>query len=258
MICVFDLGNSELKIGVYDNDTLIKTFRLKSDRNKTSDEYASSITSLFKEANINIDEVSGTILASVVHELTNEVKEAIKSIMIEPLIIGPGVKTGLIIKCDNPIEVGSDLVACSVGGINKYDAPLILVDAGTATKILIINEKKEFCGCIICPGLQISSTALTKSASALPELSLSLPKKIIGTNTVDCMKSGVVYGHGCMIEGLIQRVEEELGYKAHIILTGGLSSVISNTLNIEHTLDKNVLLDGLYSIYRRNTAYESK
>ena len=254
MIITFDLGNSDLVLGAFENDSLIALMRTHADRFKSVDEYANTIKELLFSRNIEISAVKGTIISSVVPELTRVLRGAIKRLFaIEPIILAAGVKTGLKIQTDNPSEVGTDLISDSVGAIIKYGYPCIIADLGTASKIILINKDGAFAGCLIFPGVKLASDALISIASQLPTITLTLPKKVVGTNTPDSMNSGIINGNASMIDGIVQRIEEEIGYKCKHVLTGGLSKTIYPACREEYVLDRELCLNGLYSIWKRNS-----
>jgi type III pantothenate kinase len=253
MIVTFDLGNSDLVVGSFKDNRLITTFRTRSDRYKSVDEFAYTLKELFFSKGLDSMATRGAVLASVVPELTKVVVAAIKRVCgVEPLVLAPGVKTGLRIKADNPAEVGADLIGDCVGAILRYPLPAIVIDLGTASKIIAIDEQGTFIGCAIAPGLKLSAEALTRTASQLPTISLVMPKKAICNNTPDCMNSGFVYGAAAMVDGMIQRFELEMGKKCTRIMTGGLTSVVSPACREPIIVDRELLLYGLYEIYNRN------
>ncbi len=253
MIVTFDLGNSDLVIGAFKDNHLVATFRTRSDRYKSVDEFTYTLKELFFSKGINSMDARGAILASVVPELTKVITATIKRVCgIDPLILAPGVKTGLKIKADNPSEVGADLIGDCVGAIVRYKLPAIVVDLGTASKFIAIDENGTFAGVAISPGLKLSAEALTRTASQLPTISLIMPKRVIGNNTPDSMNSGFVYGAASMVDGMIQRFELEMGKKCTRIMTGGLTSVVAPACREPIIVDKELLLYGLYEIYNRN------
>ena len=254
MIICIDIGNTDIVTGVFKDQDLIALFRTSSDRYKSVDEYQEIFTNLLLSKNISLADIKGCCLSSVVVELTNIVSSSIRRIINkEVVILAPGTKTGLKLKCDNPSEVGADMIADCVGCLSKYGNKSIIVDCGTATKLIVVDENNSFSGCVIMPGVKTSMKSLTSNASLLSPVNLTKPDKVIGKNTPDCLNSGIIYGHACAIEGLIKRCEEELGYKCKIIITGGLGSTIAKALNIDYTIDKTLLLYGLYIIYKKNT-----
>ena len=253
MVLVLDLGNTNLYIGIYENNSLIKEIRKHTDLYRSSDEYYEIFDSLLRLENISPSSFEGAILSSVIPSLTLTIKFAIeKLIKKECKIVGKGIKSGLSIRIDNPSELGSDLVADSVGALAKYNAPLIIVDLGTANKILVVDKNKEFVGCTISVGLKIGMKSLTSSAAQLMDVSLIPPKRIIGKNSVDSLNSGATYGTVCMIEGMAEKIERELGYKCTKILTGGNSYIIKDINNKDFIFEPTLILDGLYQIYLKN------
>ncbi len=253
MILTIDLGNSNIVFGVFENDSLKKSMRIKTDKNRSSDEYCISMISLFSTKNIAINEIEGVIVSSVVPSLTLVLSEAVFQITHSyPIIIGPGVKTGLSIRTDNANEVGADLICGSVGAKEKYGYPAIIVDFGTATKINVIDKTGSFCGCAIAPGLKVATEALVNTASQLPQINYLAPKKIVGKNTPDSMNSGSVYGHAFMIDGFIENIEKELGYKFKCIATGGLAKLVIPFCNKNIEICDELVLFGLYQIYKKN------
>ncbi|MCH5202468.1 MAG: type III pantothenate kinase [Oscillospiraceae bacterium] len=253
MILAIDIGNTNIVLGIIDNDKIIFTGRLSTDKLKTADEYALLFSGLINMHSINIKNIEGVIVSSVVPPLTLTMKRAIKRLTDkEPFILGPGLKTGLNIKLDNPAQLGCDQVADAVAAINKYPAPLMVLDMGTATTVSVIDKNKSYLGGLIIPGIRISQEALSSSTSQLPRISLEKPEKVIGSNTIDCMKSGAVYGTAAMIDGLADRIETELGEKVTIVATGGNSECIVPVCKRNIIYDSNLLLDGLNIIYKKN------
>lgn len=254
MLLTIDLGNTNLALGVFNDNDLIFTSRLATQRDRTADQYAVELLNIFSLYNVDAKEINGSVISSVVPELTDAIKLAVKSVTgSDALILGPGVKTGLNIVTDSHTQVGADLVACSVGAIAKYPLPCFVIDLGTATKILLIDEKGTFCGCTISAGVKISLDALAAKTSQLPAISLKTPEKAIGTNTQDCMLSGTVLGTAAMLDGLTDRMEKEFGKKIKsTVATGGLSKDIIKSCyrNIIH--DPDLILTGLKAIYDKN------
>lgn len=253
MILVLDLGNTNLYIGVYENDSLVYEFRKHTEINRSSDEYYQFIKECLINKNISLNAFKGAILSSVVPSLTSIIKNAVESLLnVECLLIGKGIKTGLPIKIDNPNELGADLVCDCVGAINKYQVPLIVVDLGTANKILVVNDKKEFIGCTISVGLHIGLKSLTKNAAQLMDVNLTTPSKVIGKNSIDSLNSGAIYGTCAMIEGMASKIEKELNIKCNKIITGGNARFITDIIDEEFVYDPTLILDGLYKIYCKN------
>ncbi len=253
MILAIDIGNTNIVLGCFDDDKIILRERLSTNHTATILEYASTIKTAFDMYDIDPKEVTGAIISSVVPAVTNTVKAAIeKFIGTHVLVIGPGIKTGLSIVIDNPSQLGSDLVVDAVAGLSEYSAPMIIIDMGTATTVSVINKKKEYIGGMIVPGLAISHDALISRTSQLSKIALEKPKKVIGSNTVDCIKSGLLYGNAGMLDGLIERINESLGEKCTVIATGGLSTVVAPLCKSDITVDEDLLLKGLMVIYNKN------
>lgn len=254
MILAINIENTNTVIGCVRDSKFVFVESISTNVTRTELEYAISVKSIFELHQLDIAEVEGTIISSVVPPVTGVVKGAVRRILgTEALVIGPGVKTGLNIMMDNPAQVGSDLVANAVAGIAKYEAPMIIVNMGTATTISVINEKKQYIGGMIMPGVKLSSESLSKETAQLPKVSLEKPKKVIGTNTIDCMKSGLIYGTAAMIDGSIARIEKEFGKKvATIVATGENVKHILPHCERKMCLDETLLLEGLRLIYERN------
>ena len=253
MILTLSVENTNLVMGCFDGDVLRFTSRLAADRNKTGDEYAISFKSILDMHGIRREQITGSIVASVVPALIREIMEALRlTLGKEPLLVGPGVKTGLNILSDNPAALGSDLVVNAVAATNEYPAPLIVIDLDTATTLLAVNEKKAFVGSIIAPGVSISARALAESCDQLPQITIEPPRELIGRNTVDCMKSGVVFGIAAMLDGMVDRMERELGGDCRVVVTGPMAEVIVPHCRREMTMDPTLLLKGLRRIYEKN------
>lgn len=253
MIIALDMGNTNIVVGVLENKNVLRSFRIATDKKKTTVDFLVQLKTMFDFYKIDLSECEGAILSSVVPELTLQLKEAIEKLLDkEVLLIGPGVKTGLNIKIDNPTTLGSDRVCDAVSAIEEYPLPIIIIDMGTATTLSIIDENKTHIGGMIIPGVKTSLNALSQNASQLPFISIEAPKKVIGKNTVDCMKSGIVYSNACMIDGLIDRINEELNMKATVICTGGNAKTIINYCKSDIIYEENLLLKGLYYIYMKN------
>ncbi|MCH5189988.1 MAG: type III pantothenate kinase [Oscillospiraceae bacterium] len=253
MLLSVDIGNTNISLGVFSGDELILNCRLATERQKTEDQYAIQFTDIFSLYKIDPKEITGAVLGSVVPEITNAVKGALmKLIDGKVLTLAPGVKTGLNIAIDNPAQLGADLAAGAVGAMAEYPLPAFVVDLGTATKICVVDEKKNFRGGLIAPGIAISLKALTDISSLLPTISLEAPKKVCGTNTADCMQSGIILGTASMIDGLIDKLTEEIGEPKSVIATGGLSYFLSDVCRHKLIYDKDLVLKGLKAIYEKN------
>ena len=253
MLLTMDIGNTNINIGLFDDDKLTTSVRLATERQKTDDQYAMDFTNIFVMHKVDFNEISGVVISSVVPEITEAVTTAIKKLTGKnALILSPGVKTGLNILIDNPAQLGADLAAGAVGAVANYPLPAFIIDLGTATKICAVDKNKGFRGCMIAPGVQISLKALTDTSSLLPTISLEPPKKACGTNTVESMQSGVVLGTAAMIDGILDKFAEELGEPATIVATGGLSYFISPVCKRKITYDRHLILKGLKAIYEKN------
>ncbi|MBQ2676943.1 MAG: type III pantothenate kinase [Clostridia bacterium] len=253
MLLVIDIGNSNITLGVYDKDDLKFVARLATDRLKTGDQYAIDLRDLLHLYGISTKDIHGSIISSVVPVLGSAFKRAIRTLTgKEPLSVGPGVKTGLNIKIDNPAQLGADLAAGAVAAVKMYKLPCIVLDLGTATTISVIDKNGCFLGGAISAGIRISLDALTSRTSQLPQIGIEAPPNVIGTNTVDCMKSGLVLGCAAMIDGLCDRIEEQLGESATIVATGGLSAEVVKNCRKDIVCCDNLLLEGLKIIYEKN------
>lgn len=253
MVLALDIGNTNIVIGCFQENKILFVSRIATDRLKTEDEYAITFISIFNMNNIDIKDIKGSIISSVVPPLVNTIKSAVLKLTgKKPMIVSPGLKTGLNIAIDNPAQLGSDLVVNAVAGINEYPKPLIIIDMGTASTISVIDEKNNYLGGVIMPGVNVSQEALISRTSQLMKISLEPPKNVIGKNTIDCMKSGAIFANSAMIDGMIDRIEKEIKSKATVIATGGLSSCIIPYCEKDIIYDSNLLLKGLCLIYYKN------
>lgn len=254
MILAVDIGNSNIVVGgIVDTEILFQA-RLRTDSTKTSDEYCIDLKMLLEIHNIELSTIEGSIISSVVPQVMNSFKTAIlKLIGKESLVIGPGIKTGMNIKIDNPSQTGADLVVGGVAAQRLFKPPLIVVDMGTATTMIVLDETGAMLGGCIAPGVKISMDALTERTALLPGLQLDKPKRVIGRNTIDCMRSGIMLGAAAMLDGMIERMEEELGYTTTVVATGGIARFVVPLCKREIHYDKDLLLKGLDILYRENT-----
>lgn len=253
MILAIDVGNTNIVFGCIEDNKILFTERLSTDHAKTAFEYAISFHNILEIHQMDGASFTGAIIASVVPPITSHLKEAIRKVTgVEAMVVGPGIKTGLNIRMDNPAQVGADLIVAAVAGIAQYSCPQILVDMGTATTITVIDEKKNYIGGMILPGIRVSLDSLTSRTSQLPRISLDPPKNLIGTNTIDCMKSGILYGNASCLDGMIDRIEDEIGCKTTIVATGGLAHAIVPLCRHDVILDDDLLLRGLMLIYEKN------
>ena len=253
MVLAIDIGNTNIVMGCFDGDRILFRERVSTNQTATDLEYASTIKMALDMHGIDTNSLSGAIISSVVPSVTNTFKRAVEKYAgLKVMVVGPGIKTGLSILIDNPAQLGSDLVVDAVAGINEYPVPQIIIDMGTATTLSVVDKNKNYIGGMIMTGIAVSTDALIMRTSQLPKIAFETPKKVIGTNTVDCMKSGIMYSGACSIDGMIQRIEEELGEKCTVIATGGLAGVITPLCRSRIILDDDLLLKGLMIIYNKN------
>lgn len=253
LIFVLDVGNTNTVLGVYDHDYLKYHWRIETSRNKTEDEYGMVIKSLFENAGIRLEHINGIIISSVVPPLMFTMEKMCKKYFsVDPLIVGPGMKTGLNIKYENPREVGADRIVNAVAGIHEYGCPLVIVDFGTATTFCYINERAEYTGGVIAPGIGISTEALYTKAAKLPRIEITHVDDIIGRNTVAAMQAGILFGFVGQVEGIVSRIIEQSGQKPTVVATGGLADLISSETEKIDLVDHDLTLKGLHLIYKRN------
>ena len=253
MVLAVDIGNSNVVVGCFEGEEILFVERLSTNRNSTALEYAVLIKTVLELNGYAGCAFEGGIVSSVVPSVTNMVKHAIEKLTgKQPLVVGPGLKTGLKIKLDNAAQLGSDRVADAVAATHYYPCPLITIDMGTATTISVVDKDKNFIGGLIMPGLRISMDALSARTSQLPQISLESPKKAIGRNTVDCMRSGLILGTAATLDGLLERIEAELGYPCTVVSTGGLAHLVTPHCRRKILCDDQLLLKGLMLLYRRN------
>jgi type III pantothenate kinase len=253
MILTVDIGNSNIVIGGVRDDAVLFEARLRTDATKTSDEYCLDVKSLMDVYQVAVEEVEGAIIASVVPQVLNSLQTAIKKLTGKiALVVGPGLKTGLNILLENPGQTGADLVVGAVAALREHKPPMTIIDMGTATTISVIDKNGAYIGGAIIPGVKISMDALTDRTALLPGLQLDQPKKAIGRNTVDAMRSGIMMGAACMLDGMIERMEEELGYQTTVVATGGIAKFIVPLCRREMIYDKDLLVKGLVALYKEN------
>jgi type III pantothenate kinase len=253
MIFVMDVGNTNITLGVYRGEQLVHHWRIATIRERTDDEHAVMIQNLFAMANLSFGQIDGIAISSVVPPLMNALESmCIKYFKKKPLIVGPGVKTGLSIKYENPREVGADRIVNAVAAIEIYGPPLIIVDFGTATTFCVIDEAGQYLGGIIAPGIQISTEALFQRAAKLPRIELVKPSSVIGRNTITSMQSGVIYGFVGQVDGLVNRIRQELPLPFQVIATGGLAELVASESRTIDKTDPFLTLAGLRMIYERN------
>lgn len=253
MILAVDIGNTNIVVGFLDKTNIIAEGRIGTDRKKTDMDFLIQLKLMLQVYSIKISDIEGSILSSVVPEITNEVSKALEILLNKkPFIIGSGIKTGLNIKIDNPKTLGADRVSDAVCVIEEYKTPAIIIDMGTATTLSVIDSNRNHIGGMIIPGIKTSLDSLSDHASQLPYITLEAPKNLIGKNTVECMQSGLIYGGAAMIDGLIDRIKDELPEEPTVIITGGLGKLILPYSKHKLIFDKNLLLKGLYYIYKKN------
>lgn len=253
MILTVDIGNTNIVIGCVEGEKILHTARIHTDPIRTSDEYWAQLKMLLEVQGVDCRQIEGSIIASVVPQVLNSVQTAILKLTGKAsLVVGPGIKTGLNIRVENPSQTGADLVVGAVAALEKYPAPLIVVDMGTATTLVVLDKSGALVGGAVCPGVRISMDALTQRTALLPGLQLDRPKNAIGRNTIDCMRSGIMYGTADMLDGLIDRMEAELGYNTTVIATGGIARFITPLCRHEMILEKDLLIQGLAALYREN------
>jgi type III pantothenate kinase len=253
MIFVLDVGNTNIVLGVYDGEELKYHWRIGTNRQKTEDEYGMMVKQLFSSEGLKITDIDGIIISSVVPPIMYALEQMCKKYFsITPMVIGPGIKTGLNIKYDNPKEVGADRIVNAVAAIDLYGGPLIIVDFGTATTYCYINEEKQYMGGAIAPGIGISTEALYTRASKLPRIEIVKPKNIIGKNTVSAMQAGILYGYVGQVEGIVTRMKEQANGNPKVIATGGLAPLIANESSMVDVVDPFLTLKGLQMIYTKN------
>lgn len=253
MILVVDIGNSNVVIGGVDGERIVFEARLRTEATKTSDEYCIDLKSILDIYGVDNSGIEGSIIASVVPQVLNTFQTAIMKLTgKKALVVGPGLKTGLNIAIDNPSQTGADLVVGCVAALREHKAPLIVIDMGTATTMVVLDKNGALIGGSISPGVKISMDALTGGTALLPGLQLDQPKRAIGRNTIDCMRSGIMLGAACMLDGMIDRMEEELGYKTKVVVTGGIARFVVPMCRHEMSYDKDLLIKGLAALYREN------
>ena len=253
MILAVDIGNTNIVLGCCDGEKILFRERVSTNLTATDLEYAVMLRTAVEMNGLDGSDIDGAIISSVVPSITNIVKAAVeKYTKVKCKVVGPGMKTGLSIKIDNPAQLGSDLVVDAVAGINEYPTPLIIIDMGTATTLSVIDENKNYLGGMIMPGIMVSHDSLINRTSQLPRIALEVPKKTIGTNTVDCIKGGLLYGNAGAIDGLCERVRRETGRDYTVVATGGLAPTVVPLCTTKIILDEDLLLKGLMIIYNKN------
>ncbi len=253
MILTVDIGNSNIVLGGVREDTIAFEARLRTEATKTSDQYCVDLKILLDMYGVRPEDIEGSIISSVVPQVLNSFQTAIKKLTGRTsLVVGPGIKTGLDIRLENPGQTGADLVVADVAALREHKPPLIVIDMGTATTMSVLDEKGAHIGGCIIPGVRVSLDALTDKTALLPGLQLDQPKRAIGRNTIDAMRSGIMIGTACMLDGMIERMEQELGSKTTVIATGGIAKFIVPLCKSPIIYDKDLLIKGLVALYRDN------
>ncbi|MDP4182189.1 MAG: type III pantothenate kinase [Bacillota bacterium] len=254
MILVMDVGNTNIVLGVYEGKKLLNHWRMGTDKEKTSDEFGMFMMSLFNQEKLEVNKIEAVIIASVVPPIMYSLEHAIrKYFKMEPIIVGPGIKTGINIKYENPREVGADRIVNAVAALEIYGAPMIVIDFGTATTFCAINSKGDYLGGVICPGIKVSVEALFQKAAKLPRIELVKPEHIIGRTTIGNMQSGIIYGYVGQVDYIVKRIKKEMKEdNIKVIATGGLARLISSESEAIDEINGFLTLEGLRIIYERN------
>ena len=257
MFLAVDIGNSSIVVGGFEEQKLLFKARIRTDTTKTSDEYCIDLISILEVYHHGREEIQGSIIASVVPQVTNALKTALKKVSGKDcLVVGPGLKNGLQMKIENPALIGADLVVGAVAALREHKPPMIVVDMGTATSLMVLDSSGALVGGSICPGVQVSLDALKQNTALLPGLQLDKPRHAIGRNTIECMRSGVMLGAASMIDGLVQRMEQELGSRTTVLITGRIAKFIAPLCTTELIYDSDLTLKGLAALYRENSRAE--
>ena len=253
MALAVDIGNTNIVLGCFHGDTIHFVARIATECNRTAEQYAAEIKSIIQLYDRDPKKVDGAIISSVVPPLTGVMKRAVEFVTGKtPMIVTPSMDSGVGIQIDEPNQLGADLLVAAAATVHRYPLPQIIIDMGTATTFSVINKEGAFCGGSIMAGVGLSLNALTNGTAQLPAIDLTQPPKVCGTNTVDCMSSGVIYGAASMVDGMIDRLEEELKEQCTVIATGGIAKLVVPHCKHEITLNDDLLLQGLADLYYRN------
>jgi len=254
MLLAIDIGNTNIVLGVYREEELVACWRLATDVHKMADEYAVLLNSLFSNGGLSKSEIKGSAISCVVPPLLPIFQEVCREhLAVEPLVVGPGIKTGVRILIDNPRELGADRIVNAIAARRLYGTPAIVIDFGTATTFDVVSREGDYLGGAIAPGISISAEALNREAAQLPRIELAVPQKVIGKNTVASMQSGVLFGYVALVEGMVERIKEELREEVKVIATGGLAGVIARETPSIQVVNPNLTLEGLRLIYEMNS-----
>ncbi len=259
MLLAIDVGNTNIKYGIFDGTRLAASFRVASLLKKTADEYGAVLTNLLGTSGIKISDIDGVILSSVIPALNYTICHMCEYFFkIKPVVVGPGVKTGLNVKADNPREVGSDVIVNSVGAYKKYGGPVVVIDFGTATTFDVITERGELVGCIIAPGIKTSLESLVTGTAQLPMIELVAPKSVLAKNTETAMQAGIVFGSAGLVENIIRKIKKETGWKElKVVATGGMAKLIREEVTCIDVVDRTLTLEGLKTVYDLNKKAEA-
>ena len=251
MLLAIDLGNTNIKYGVFDGEKLVASFRVSSRISRTADEYGSVLVGLLSDSGIKKSDIDGIIFSSVIPALNYTICHMCEYFLgITPIMIGPGIKTGLNIKAENPREVGADIIVNSVSAYNKYGGPIVVIDFGTATTFDVISDKCELIGVVIAPGIKTSLEGLATKTAQLPMVELDAPTTVIGKNTKHCMQAGIIFGFAGLVDNILKRIKKELGVSdITVVATGGLGEIIAKEVKLINKVDRTLTLDGLRIIY---------
>lgn len=254
MLLAIDIGNTNIMFGGFRGDRLAFVARISTNAFETEDEYAGKIRNTLAIHGVDPAEISGAILSSVVPPLNGVMKRAVRFLCgADPVVVGPGIRTGIPIQCDAPSSVGSDLICACVAAYHRYGCPALIVDMGTATKMMVVNRQGAFVGASIMPGVLMGMKGLAEGTAQLPQVCLEAPAAVVAKNTADCMKSGVIFGHACMVDGMIDRICEETGEALPVYATGGLASIVVRHCRHEILLDEHLVLQGLQVLFKKNS-----
>ncbi|WP_196594565.1 type III pantothenate kinase [Pectinatus sottacetonis] len=253
MLLVFDIGNSNIVLGTYEGKKLLRHWRISTDRQKTGDEYGMLINELFRFHGISMSDITDIIISSVVPPLVVPIiKMCQRYFKVKPLVVGPGIKTGIKLKYENPRDIGADRIVNVIGAYEQYGGPIIVIDIGTATTLDVVADNGDFLGGAIAPGIGISTEALFQRAAKLPRIELVTPKSVICHNTINGIQAGIILGAVGQIDGIVNRMKQEMNMNMKVVATGGLANMISRESKTINKTDHFLTLTGLRVLYERN------